>query len=58
MKENEIYHYRTSYGTWEPIVLNKEQGKKWNDMCKKLAIKYPEDPHPYYDDYIEFIKSK
>lgn len=54
--KTQIYHYK-SQGGWQPFPLDEENGRLWNNFCARLALSRPDDPNPYYEDYIEFIEN-
>jgi hypothetical protein len=55
--ETSVYFYRNSEkpGDWTPFGLNEADGKHWNIFCTALSLSRPEDPNPYFMDYLSFV---
>ena len=53
----QVYHYKNSLaqGGWTPFSLSEKDGKRWNLFCQELALINPQDPNPYFADYLTFI---
>ena len=53
--EKQIYHYKDFKG-WIPFSLTEKDGKLWNLFCQKLALTRPDEPNPYFSDYLMFMQ--
>ena len=53
----QTYFYKNSLEKlgWTPFCLTEEHGRMWNLFCQKIGLKNPQDPNPYFSDYLIFM---